>query len=97
MDALMSPNNDVRRTERGMHGASFNTRAFDANAQFSDRQRTVLLSVARRALVNSLALCEPREQAVEQATRAALALALDDEPDVLLVHTGLFCHPLAEG
>ncbi len=58
--------------------------------QFSDRQRTALLTVARMALVNSLALSEPTQQAVEQATRAGLALALDDERGVLLSQRACF-------
>jgi uncharacterized protein len=57
---------------------------------FSDRQRTILLAVARRSLVNSCVLRQRAQQAVEQAVCAGLASALDEERAALLAEGACF-------
>lgn len=58
--------------------------------QFSARQRAILLAVARQSLVNSFALRQRAQQAVEQAIRAGLASVPNEERDALLAQGACF-------
>lgn len=53
--------------------AQASQQALPTQVQFSDRQRIILLAVARRSLVNSLAQHQPPQQAVEDAVGNELA------------------------
>jgi|SRR5829696_3150897 AmmeMemoRadiSam system protein A len=64
--------------------------ALPTQVQFSNRQRTMLLAVAWRSLVNGLAQHQLAQQAVEDAVHRGLASASGEERDQLLAPRACF-------